>query len=364
LALLGALGSVAAMAQTNVYSLTVGSFLMPAGSTNSVITCPIFTNLSLSNFDEVCQVLRTNLAGFKAEQLDRDAVQGLIRQLEPRVSLVAGNESTSSGPALAGVRVLDGAFAWFHVGAVTANLPGEFRAAWKELARTNKGSIKGLVLDLRFANGFDYGAAAGLADCFLNSDQPLLDWQAGSAHATFKTDAITIPVAVLVNSQTTGAAEALAAALRETDVGLVLGGVTAGRADTFKEFPLRDGSKLRVAVAQVHYGAGKILTAGVTPDIPIHASLEDERAYLKDPWKALQPGGTAGAEVAKQGTESPRRNEVELIREHSNGGKDTKPLVRDVPQAAELSPQVTDPVLARALDLLKGLAVVRPNRPG
>jgi len=320
---------------------------------------------SLPNFQEVCQVLSTNLQGINADELDRAAVQGLIHQLEPRVSLVVPDAGSSNIAPLAEARVFDDSFAYFRVAAVTASLPEAFRAAYHQITETNKSKLKGLVLDLRFAGGFDYAAAAKLADCFLSSDHPLLDWQSGSAHGTLKADAITLRVAILVNAQTVGAAEALAAVLRDAEVGLILGGQTAGQASIFKEFKLRDGATLRVAVAPVTFGAGKTLPNGVTPDIAIDTNLEDERAYLLDPFIVLHPGPVAKMEgAAKDFANEPRMNEVELIREHNNGDAPDQTTARNTPLVVPPAPVVADPALARALDLLIGLAVVQPNRPG
>jgi hypothetical protein len=152
--------------------------------------------------------------------------------------------------------------------------------------------------------------------------------------------------------------------LRDTDVGLILGSQTAGQASIFKEFPLRDGSKLRVAVARVNFGAGKTLTTGLSPDIAIDTSLDDERAYLQDPLKVLHPSLVAKTDAnAKTMLEQPRMNEVELIREHNSGEDRTTADARSLSDVTE-TPAVADPALARALDLLKGLAVVQPNRPG
>jgi hypothetical protein len=371
--------------------------------TRSVIFCLFLAALvcradpgnSEPGFDEVYQVLGTNLAGVTPDELNRAAVQGLLDQLAPRVTLLrapAGAQSAASNPApLAQTRVFDQSLAYFRVASVNSKLPGAFRDAYRALNETNGEKIKGIVLDLRFAGGGDYQAAAETADCFVNSDEPLLDWQQGSARATKKSDAILAPVAVLINSQTTGAAETLAAVLREAGVGLILGGATAGQANVFKEFPLSNGDKLRVAIAGVVVGDGKVLTNGVAPDISIGASLEDERAYLQDPYSDLHPAGLPqGADGETQETEvgpskrlhpadltqadggkvsaseaRPRFNEAELVREH-NAGQDTDDESEDAgPILAEPSPPVlTDPVLARALDLLKGLAVVEPNRPG
>ena len=319
---------------------------------------------SLPKFQEVIQVLSTNLEGANADELDNAAVQGLIRQLGPRVNLVAVGAASSNAAPLAEARVFDQSFAYFRVASVTSNLPGAFGAAYRRMTETNKSKLRGLVLDLRFAGGFNYAAAAKLADAFLSSDHPLLNWQTGSARATLKADAITVPAAILVNSQTTGAAEALAAALREAGVGLILGGQTAGQATIFKEFPLRDGSKLRVAVAQVSFGAGKTLPHGVAPDITINTSLEDERAYLQDPCKDLHPPQVAKVETVKEAIDEPRLNEVELIREHRNGNDPEDTSAGNTPGEREPAALVADPALARALDLLKGLAVVEPNRPG
>ena len=272
-----------------------------------------------------------------------------------------------------------------RVANMTANLPAAFRTAYRQIAETNK--IKGLVLDLRFAGGTDYEAAAKVADCFLNAEHPLLDWQSGSAHSTKKADAIQVPVAILVNSKTSGAAEALAAVLREENVGLILGSATAGQASLYKEFPLSNGEELRVAVASVSLSGGKVLSQGVAPDIAIHASLEDQQAQLQDPYLEMHPdiasasSTTNSAQVqykpddsfstvaAKTVTDTKdaarparRFNEAELVREHQAGEDGEDNEIGSAPAPA--APVIADTVLSRALDLLKGLSIVQPNRPG
>ena len=324
---------------------------------------------SAPKFEEVFKVLSTNLGGVSQEDLEGAAVQGLMAQLGPRVSLLGG---PASGPTnapdaapVACARMFDSGFAYVRVGAVTGSLPDAFRAACRQLAETNK--FKGLVLDLRFAGGGDYEAAAKVADCFLNSERPLLDWQTGSARATKTPDASLGPVASLVNSRTTGAAEALAAVLRDADVGLILGGTTAGQASLYKDFPLSTGEQLRVAVAPVSLSGGKVLAKGIVPDIVINASLDEDRAHLDDPYKDLHPPEVAKTDAPTNSITAPHHpfNEAELVREHK-AGEDADEDREDAgpAPAAPAVPAIADPVLARALDLLKGLAVVQPNRPG
>jgi hypothetical protein len=321
---------------------------------------------TVPNFQEVYQAISTNLGIITSNELDRAAVEGLIDHLAPRVTLASQSTGTGISP-LAQARLFDQGFAYFRIASVNSKLPDAFRAAYQSFVSTNSAKIKGLVLDLRFARGTDYSAAAKMADYFLNSEEPLLDWQQGSAKATKKTDAILAPVAILINSQTTGAAAALAAVLRQAGVGLVLGNPTVGGANVFKEIPLSNGDTLRIAVGDVSVGDGKTLSGGVKPDIAIDSNLQDEKIYLQDPYKDLHPGQIAQADATTNvpAVRRPRFNEAELVREHK-AGEDTQEAIDDTRATPEepSAPIIADPVLARALDLLKGLAVVQPSRPG
>jgi hypothetical protein len=328
-------------------------------------------------FDEVYQLIRTNLKGVSQADLDRAAVTGLLEQLPGQVMLVAEGPNSAPAPSapdtLSKAALYDDSYAYFRIDRVEGPLAKKLRAAYQDLG--NKSKIKGVILDLRFAAGGDYAAAAAAADCFLNSRQPLLEWGTGSASATKKTNAVAVPVAILVNSQTTGAAEALAAALRESDIGLILGGTTAGQANIFKDFSLGNGEKLRVATAQIKLGDGTALAHGLKPDIAVETSLADERAYLEDPYKILHPPAPVTNESATisdpSSTNQPDHhptNEAELVRQKRAGetpDDDSADMDDQSAAAAEPAPPViADTVLARALDLLKGIAVLQQSHPG
>src|SRR5207237_8535096 len=125
----------------------------------------------------------------------------------------------------------------------------------------------------RYAEGYDDAAAAAVADLFISKERPLLNWGSGSSRAKEKADALRLPVAVLVNHQTSGAAEALAAVIRETGTGLILGSRTAGQAAVAEEFPLKNGQRLRIATAPVQLGDGTALSAeGINPDITVQVT--------------------------------------------------------------------------------------------
>jgi hypothetical protein len=334
--------------------------------------CPAVFGDKAPDFKEVYELLRTNLAGANDADLNRAAVQGLLKELAPQARLLTDSATpppSTNAPALAVVSIFENHFGYLRVRHVSSGLDKSVWAAYQGLAATNK--LKGLVLDLRFAGGQDYAAAAATADLFFTVEQPLIDWGDGRKRSTTKSNAVSVPLALLVNQKTTGAAEALAGILRYADVGLLLGGMTSGQASMAKEFALQTGQRLRIAVAPVQVGNGQTLPhTGLKPDIQVEVSPEDELAWFEDAYKVLSRPrrGTVAAttatnevSVASTNRASRRRiNEAGLVRMLKEGQDiETNALPRD----AEPSPPViNDPALARAIDLLKGLTVVQQFR--
>ena len=337
-----------------------------------------------ARLNDVIALLRTNLPGVTEAQMEDAAIAGLAAELRPRVVFekaltnAAGIQTALSSTIL-------GEFASLRVVRVAIGLDASLSKSIKSLEATNK--LKGLILDLRFARGDDYAAAGSAASVFISQQRPLLSWTGGSAKSTANADAVSLPLVILVNRETSGAAEALAAVLRETQSGLLIGNRTAGQGVTYKEFPLGRGRILKIAGPPVEIpGKGALPPKGLVPDIAVDVPIDLERAYYADPYLVSQTGsaprnlvnsalldeedlaasnhrlneaelvrlqkqGITPEEATPTETNSPRRlNEAELVRERRGGIA--------APETAR--PHVlTDPALSRALDLLKGLAVVR-----
>ena len=322
-------------------------------------------------FKEVFDLVKSHVSGLSDDDLNQAAVQGLLSALGPKVWLVTNGPSgqTAGESALISSSVFESDIAYLRVALVNDQLPKAIQAACKGLVATNK--LKGLILDLRFATGDDYAAAAASADLFLKKERPLLNWGNGVVNSHEKDDAITLPLAILVNRQTAAAAEALAGALRESSAGLVLGSPTAGQAMIAQEFPLKNGQRLRIATAPVQLGDGSTLSAaGLKPDISVEVTSAAERAYYADSFVVLPKSDlVASANLTLTNTitatnrpaRRPRLNEAELVRERRDGA--TRDLEATNARETELERKIVhDPVLARAIDLLKGLAVVRQSR--
>lgn len=330
------------------------------------------TTNPMPDFREVYDLVAQHASGLSASELNRAAVQGLVSALDPRVSLLPGASDAPearSGPLVSKASLFEGDIAYVRIGRVDAGLTEALRKVCQDFAATTK--LKGVVIDLRFSAGSDYGAAAETADLFVKKEQPLLNWGSGVVLSKEKETALASPVAVLVNGQTAGASEALAAVLRETGVGLLLGRQTAGKAMVTQEFALSNGQRLRIATAPVQLADGTALSdKGLKPDVIVAVSPPEERAFYAD---AFQPATNAELSSSVSlsltnraaSTNRPGRrlrfNEAELVRERREGLNPPDTAAEEVQDNEPEKPVVRDPVLARALDLLKGLAVVRQS---
>jgi hypothetical protein len=313
------------------------------------------------DFKQVYELLRANLPGVTDAELNSAAVEGLLQQLHGRASLVGGTtEKTLSSPAEpVKSAVLESNVAYLRVGEVGNGLADKMNAAYHALAATNK--VTGVALDLRFADGNDYAAAIAVADLFTTKKAAQLDWGKGVEGSSSARELIPGPLVVLVNGETGGAAEALAAALREADAGLIIGNPTAGLAMTTRDFPLKNGEQLRIAMNPVKLGSG-VAIAHVSPDIAVAVSPDDERAYLKNPYATLAQNDVAATIATNDFLPFvDHTSEADLVQQKLKDGDDEEAGV-PVHSKSQPKPVIQDPVLARAVDLIKGLAIVHESR--
>lgn len=319
----------------------------------------------MPGLEEVRSIILTNLTGATSEELDRAALNGILSGLEGKIELVSAPVPPpfgTSAPLINKTAVYDNHYGYLRVGRVSRGLAKEFDATFENLRIG--GELEGLVLDLRFAKGVNYAEAAALVDRFLKKEKKLLQIGAKTIRSTAKQKAISVPVAVLVNSKTIGAAEALAALMRRSNVGLLIGADTAGGVSQFREFPLSNGQRLRVATGPLLFGEGEVLIGGaVQPDIEIDVAVEDELAYLDDAYRIL-PDDLASLQTELDPSPFRPLNEAEIARRHrKEQGEESRSEDRIEEFESPVESEIRDPALSRALDVLKALAVVRQIHP-
>ena len=151
----------------------------------------------------------------------------------------------------------------------------------KHLTAMSKNGNKKVLLDLRDVSAGDEDQGIRLANLFLK--QGTIATLSGQKFVTqtFTADpskAVTdVPLAILVNRGTAGAAELAAAALADNKRADVVGERTFGEGSIQKTFELKDGAALLLSVAFYSSPGGKkILEEAVTPSVLVGPTPEQE----------------------------------------------------------------------------------------
>jgi len=213
-------------------------------------------------------------------------------------------------------------------------------------------SLKGVVLDLRNNPGGLLEQAVSIADAFLDRGE-IVSTRGRRADAIQRFNARRgdmldgLPMVVLINGGSASASEIVAGALQDHQRAIVMGTPSFGKGSVQTIMPLPGHGAIRLTTARYYTPAGTSIQArGITPDIEVVQSrieaIEESR---------------------------PARREADLRGRLDNGqGSD------DESEEAERSDQaageqdddgpITDYQLARALDLLRGVAMFGARTSG
>lgn len=250
------------------------------------------------------------------------------------------------------MEILSENIAYFRIHVISQGLEDILREKIESF-RIEKGA-KGIVLDLRYAYGSDYKEVLKLTGLFLKETVELLDWGSGNQKAMIESPSINLPLVVLINESTKGAAEALAGTFKLTEKGAIIGRPTRGLAILRDRIPLSSGHFLSIATKKVQLADGTQITGvGVSPDIEVDVSPAAQAAHFDDPYGKLLSKEKASNEE--------RLNEAALMRRQSdsNGAVEIDinvPPKKGVESDSNLN-AIIDPILARGVDLLKGWTI-------
>jgi len=174
--------------------------------------------------------------------------------------------------------MLEGDIAYLRLKEFNAISQKRVRSALRELLADDPA---GLVLDLRENPGGLLNMAVDIASEFLPEGTLILtEEQRDRAPMEYRVErggiATSIPLVVLVNGGSASAAEIVAAAIRDSDRGILIGEQTFGKSAVQSTHKLSEGSSLRVTIAKWYPPSRKNLDAGgIEPDIQVVLSEED-----------------------------------------------------------------------------------------
>jgi len=125
--------------------------------------------------------------------------------------------------------------------------------------------MKNLILDLRNNPGGLMDQAVKIVDLFINSNDTILFTKGrirGANETFYATKNIMdkkFPIISLMNRGSASASEIVSGALQDLDRGLVVGETSFGKGLVQRQFPLDDGSMVRITIAKYYTPSGRLI---------------------------------------------------------------------------------------------------------
>ena len=218
--------------------------------------------------------------------------------------------------------------------------------AIEQLKKDNNDTLKGLVLDLRNNPGGLLNAAVDVSDAFITKGMIVYtDGRIPDSKQEFNANPRDLlegaPLVVLVNGGSASASEIVAGALQDHHRAVILGTKTFGKGSVQTVMPLTDKTAVKMTTARYFTPSGRSIQAeGIVPDIIV------ERVKI----------------TAIDNTGFKPLSERDLSKHISNGNSKTDADISEKTTDEETSSAplaVTDYALSEALNLLKGINILR-----
>jgi carboxyl-terminal processing protease len=257
------------------------------------------------------------------------------------------------------------------------------KSAIAAIKTASKGNLTGLVLDLRNNPGGLLDQAIAVSDDFLDKGEIVStrgrnpdDGQRWNAEAGDLMDGK--PVIVLINGGSASASEIVSGALQDHHRAILMGTKSFGKGSVQSIIPIPNHGAIRLTTARYYTPSGRSIQAkGIDPDIQVEpAKIETQDDVGKH--ESDLRGALANPDAEKKAPEI--NGQPANPQPGPEQDKDAKPESKDAPPAnvqpgtnvdqSQQKPHVgsekiaiTDPEkdyqLARALDLLQGLSLVK-----
>lgn len=327
----------------------------PAESATSALAKNVVDELTEAELDDFVAQLKAHFIKpqmLSELDLKRATAQGLLARLAPGVELLksAPTETAAASPFRS--EVLDGRIGYTRVGSLAAETVTALDTA---LGGFSEQKLPALVLDLRATPaGSDFEQAGHVCRRFVPKGKILfMVKKPGENHEEVVTSKEEPKfggvMVVLVDRDTAGAAEVIAAVLRAHVRAMIIGEKTRGEAVEFANFTLPRGHVARVAVAEVTLPeSAPVFPGGLKPDLPVDVPPETTEAVLKQELES----GVAGLVFE---TERPRMNEAALVA-GTNPDLDAAQAAQST-KADKTKLPLRDAVLQRAVDFVTTLAI-------
>lgn len=154
-------------------------------------------------------------------------------------------------------------------------------AVWEHLQQLTEKGMKALVLDLRDNPGGDLDSAVNIANYFI-AEGPLVHIvdKTGQTRAYATADAhhLGLPLVVLINGGSASASEVLSGAIKDNEIGILLGEKTFGKGIVQGVFNIGRGEGLKLTTSKYLTPAkNDIHEKGILPDLEIKQPADNQK---------------------------------------------------------------------------------------
>ena len=217
-------------------------------------------------------------------------------------------------------KLLDSGNGYIRISQFQERTGSEFKEALKELHVKSGGSLKGLILDLRYNPGGLINTCVEVANCFVgddinNTSIVSIKGRVPEANrvynATLGTKEPRYPIVVLINGGSASASEIVAGALQDHKRAIIMGMQSFGKGSVQSIIPMKGNAALKLTTARYYTPSGRSIQAkGIVPDVevpnitPLPAKEKGMEIKEKDLEKSLASDGKEEAPQSKS-QESP-----------------------------------------------------------
>lgn len=176
--------------------------------------------------------------------------------------------------------VKDGDIGYINISSFDENVDVKFEDAYDDLTKNQ--NVKGIIIDVRDNPGGVFDKVKNIANMLV--PEGIITYTVdknGKKNVAYSDESkSSVPLAVLINQNSASASEILASAIKDRNVGKVIGKTSYGKGLVQEFLNLHDGTYVKITIAEYFSPNGtKIDKVGVIPDIDVE---DDENTEIDE----------------------------------------------------------------------------------